>query len=107
MAVNDAPVSCAANPYRSHASQKYEMLHQIKKIETAAVNRRVGRNVLPGNHEKQVQPPHQQKRKIQTADARSGFVSLDVWPHGERRHHGDEVQEQNDITHKWIRNLLP
>src|SRR5271154_5438704 len=109
MPVDDLPCAGAAPPDRARTCQEDKMFQEVNQIEAASIERIVRPHVLPRDHYKKVEiePPDHQQGKIQRAQSAKLFIPLQMRLHGQRPHHGDQMQEEDDVSHKRSGDFLP
>ena len=66
-------------------------------------------DVLPRHDDQnvEIEPPDQQKREIQSSNARGRFVARNVGSQGQRAHNRNQVQEKHHIPSAKVGYIAP
>src|SRR5271167_3843339 len=108
MGVDFAPGPLGAAQQNGEAYREHDILDSGQMIVAEPVVRDIGRDVLPGNDDKQIEinPPDEDERKIEVADVEVHIVAAVVGTQSERPHHRYRVKEQYHIAKKRVWNSL-
>ena len=88
--------------------QEDEFFGQICEVQIGVVNRFIDLHGLPGDDGVYINedPPDEQERKVEHADAFIALVFPEMREHGESGDHGYHVQEQDDIAEEGVGHVL-
>src|ERR1700683_891197 len=105
--VENFPAAFASQPGQKQGAQKRHFLDEIQRVQTLVIGRYVWHDILPGNHDENVEidPPNHHQSKIKAAQTGGVLILRSMRTKRQSSHQRYDVQEKNDVAGAQVRNV--